>query len=103
MVSSLGLSPTLGKFQTSILATKAMSKQLFITFLSPGCLFTGHVQGVLYIMVCSIILYSSKFSRSINLAIFVKGKLITKILFTKNFSPMGVSIGAAMNHGNCCQ
>ena len=43
--------------------------------------------------------YSSKFLRSV---IFMRCKLITKILFTKMFSPMGMSIGAAMNHENCC-
>ena len=46
--------------------------------------------------------YSSKFSRSINFVIFVRCKLITEILSTNIFSPMGVSIGAAMNHENCC-
>ena len=46
--------------------------------------------------------YSSKFSRSINFVIFVRCKLSTKILSTKFFSSMGVSIGAAMNHENCC-
>ena len=42
--------------------------------------------------------YSSKFSRSNNFVIFVRCKLITKFLSTKNFTPMGVSIRAAMNH-----
>ena len=46
--------------------------------------------------------YSSKFSRSNNFVIFVKCKLITKFLSTKFFTPMGVSIGAAMNHEKCC-
>ena len=46
--------------------------------------------------------YSSKFSRSNNFVIFVRCKLITKFLSTKNFTPMGVSIGAAMNHEKCC-
>ena len=43
-------------------------------------------------------MYSSKFSRSSNFMIFVRCKLITKFLSTKHFTPMGVSIGAAMNH-----
>ena len=47
-------------------------------------------------------LYSSKFSRSINFVIFVRCKLITKILSTNFFSPMGMSIRVAMNHENCC-
>ena len=46
--------------------------------------------------------YSSKFSRSNNFVIFVRCELITKFLSTKNFTPMGVSIGAAMNHEKCC-
>ena len=46
--------------------------------------------------------YSSKFSRSNNFVIFVRCKLITKFLSMKNFAPMGVSIGAAMNHEKCC-
>ena len=48
--------------------------------------------------VCMYVPYSSKFSRSNNFVIFVRCKLITKFLSTKNFTPMGVSIGAAMNH-----
>ena len=46
--------------------------------------------------------YSSKFLRSNNFVIFVRCKLITKFLSTKIFTPMGVSIGAAMNHEKCC-
>ena len=34
--------------------------------------------------------YSSKFSRSNNFMIFVRCKLITKFLSTKNFTPMGL-------------
>ncbi len=44
----------------------------------------------------------SKFSWSINFVIFMKLKLITKILSTEIFSSMGVSTKAAMNHENCC-
>ena len=57
--------------------------------------------GTNYFMAIVILLYipySSKFSRSITFVIFVRCKLITKILSTKFFSPMGLSIGAAMNH-----
>ena len=50
----------------------------------------------------SAVPYSSKFSRSNNFVIFVRCKLITKFLSTKIFTPMGVSIGAAMNHEKCC-
>ena len=49
-----------------------------------------------------VIPYSSKFSRSNNFVIFVRCKLIAKFLSTKIFTPMGVSIGAAMNHEKCC-
>ena len=42
--------------------------------------------------------HSSKFSRSNNFVIFVRCRLITKFLSTNFFTPMGVSIGAAMNH-----
>ena len=58
------------------------------------------VQQIMY--VCTYVPYSSKFSRSINFVIFVRCKLIMKILSTKIFSSMGVSIGAAMNHENYC-
>ena len=34
--------------------------------------------------------------------IFMRCKLITKNLTTKFFTPMDVSIGAAMNHEKCC-
>ena len=46
--------------------------------------------------------YSSKFSRSNNFVIFVRCKLITKFLSMKIFSPIRVSIGAAMDHEKCC-
>ena len=36
------------------------------------------------------------------IVISVRCELITKFLSTKIFAPMGVSIGAAMNHEKCC-
>ena len=57
----------------------------------------------LFTYICYIyVRYSSKFSRSNNFVIFVKWNLITKFLSTKIFTPMGVSIGAVMNHEKCC-
>ena len=65
--------------------------------------FRYHIHIFIYNYVAiGSIPYSSKFSRSNNFVIFVRCKLITKFLSTKNFTPMGVSIRAAMNHEKCC-
>ena len=65
------------------------------TYICGELVFNGYLYSV-------AIPYSSKFLRSNNFVIFVRCKLITKFLSMKIFTPMGVSIGAAMNHEKCC-